>query len=72
MHWPFQLLNRSENWTINKKGARRITATEMKYRRKRARCNGADFKTDTTTAKDLYITSVWTKYSNTEENGSNK
>jgi len=32
-----QLFHRIENWTINTRDARRITAAEMKYMRKRAR-----------------------------------
>ena len=35
--------------------------------RKRAQCNWEDYKTDTVTANDLNITSVWLKYTNTEE-----
>jgi hypothetical protein len=31
------LLHRSENWTIRGRGARRITAAGMKYKRKAAR-----------------------------------
>jgi hypothetical protein len=43
----------------------------MKYMRKRARYTWADYKRDTATAKDLKVTSVWTKYRNTEETGCN-
>jgi hypothetical protein len=36
----------------------------MKYMRKRARYAWTVYKTDTATAKDLNITSVWKKYRN--------
>jgi len=61
------LLDRSENWTVNTRDARRITAAEIKYIRKRARYNWTDYKRDTATTKDLNVTSVWTKERNTED-----
>jgi hypothetical protein len=43
----------------------------MKYMSKRARYAWTDYKTDTATAEDLNITSVWTKYKNKEETDCN-
>jgi hypothetical protein len=64
------LLYSSDNWTTVAQ-ARRITAAEIKYMRKKARYNWTDYKTDTATTKDLNVTSVWTKERNTEDTGCN-
>ena len=36
IHWPLQLLYRSEYWTVKARDARRITAAEMKCVRQTA------------------------------------
>jgi len=48
----------SENWTIKARHARRITAAEVKYMRKRAGCTWTDYKTNIEIAKELNITAV--------------
>jgi hypothetical protein len=35
-----------ETWTIKPREARRITAAEVKYMRRTARCIGTDYKTN--------------------------
>jgi hypothetical protein len=45
------LLHGSENWTIETRDARRITAAEMKYMRRAAGHTWTDHKTNTETAK---------------------
>ena len=40
------LLCGSETWTIKARDARRITAAEMKYMRRTARCTWTDYKTN--------------------------
>jgi hypothetical protein len=52
------LLHDSENWTIKARDATRVTATEMKYRRRTAGHTGTDDKTNTDIAKELNITPV--------------
>jgi hypothetical protein len=63
MHWTFQLclLYGSENWIIKARDARRITAVEMKYKRKTAGCTWTDYKTNTDIAKTLNISPVLDK-----------
>jgi len=48
-------------WTIKARDARRITAAEMKYMRRTARCTWADYKTNLHIAKELEITPVLDK-----------
>ena len=48
----------SKNWTIKARHARRITAAEVKYMRKRAGYTWTDYKTSTEIAKELNITAV--------------
>jgi len=45
------LLYGSGTWTIKASDARRITAAEMKYMRRTARYNWADYKTNAQIAK---------------------
>jgi hypothetical protein len=52
------LLYGSENWTIKARDGTRITATEMKYMRRRAGYTWADCKTNTVIAMELNITPV--------------
>jgi len=47
------LLYGSETWTINARDARRITAAETKYMRRRARKTWTDYKTNTQITKEL-------------------
>jgi len=49
------LLCGSETWTIKVSDARRITAAEMKYMRRTARYNWADYKTNAQISKELKI-----------------
>jgi hypothetical protein len=55
------LLYGSENWTIKARDGTRITATEMKYMRRRAGYTWADRKTNTEIAMELNITPVLDK-----------
>jgi len=48
----------SENCTIKLRHARRITAAEVKYMRKRAGCTWTDYKTNIEIAKEINITAV--------------
>jgi len=43
--------NTRETWTIKARDARRITATDMNYFRRRAGYNWTDYKTNTQIAK---------------------
>jgi len=43
----------SENWNIKARDAGRLTAAEIKYRRKTAGCNWTDYTTNIDTAKEL-------------------
>jgi len=65
------LLYGSETWTIKARDARRITAAEMKYMRRRAGYIGTDYKTNAQIAKELKITPICTNYWNTRETGYN-
>jgi ABC-type ATPase involved in cell division len=62
------LLHSSENWTIKARDARRITAAEMKYMRRRVGYTLTDHKTNTDTAKQLNITPVLDKIQNYKRN----
>jgi 3,4-dihydroxy-2-butanone 4-phosphate synthase len=55
------LLYGSENWTIQARDARRITAAEMKYMRTTAGYICTDYKINTETAKGLNLTPVLDK-----------
>jgi hypothetical protein len=55
------LLYGSETWTIKARDARRITAAEMKYMRRRARYTWTDYKTNTQITKELKITPILDK-----------
>ena len=55
------LLYGSEMWTIKARDARRITAAEMKYMRRRAGYTRTDYKTNTQIAKELKITPILDK-----------
>ena len=55
------LLYGSENWTINRTDAGRITAAEMKYMRKTAGYTWTDYKSNTEITKELNITPVLDK-----------
>jgi hypothetical protein len=52
------LLYGSETWTIKGRDARRITAAEMKYMRRKTGYIWTDYKTNTQIAKELKITPV--------------
>jgi ABC-type ATPase involved in cell division len=62
------LLYDGENWTIKARDTRRITATEMKYMRRRVGYNWTDHKTNTETAKELNITPVLDKIQDYKRN----
>jgi hypothetical protein len=51
------LLYGSENWTIKARGARRITAAEMKYMRRTAGYTWTNYKTNTACEQDQDETS---------------
>ena len=51
----------SETWTIKARDARRITAAEMKYMRRRAGYIWTDYKTNAQIAKELKITPILDK-----------
>jgi hypothetical protein len=55
------LLHGSENWTIQAREARKITAAEMKLMRKAAGYTWTDYQTNNETAKELNITRVLDK-----------
>jgi ABC-type ATPase involved in cell division len=55
------LLYGSETWTIKARDARKITAAEMKYMRRRAGYIWTDYKTNTQIAKELKITQTLDK-----------
>jgi hypothetical protein len=50
-----------QGWTIKAKEARRITAAEMKYKKRTAGYTRTDYKTNTESAKELKITPVLDK-----------
>jgi hypothetical protein len=58
---PPVLLYSSEKWIINAGHAQRITAAEMKYKRKTAEYTWTDYNTNKETAKELNITPVLEK-----------
>jgi len=47
------LLYGSETWTIKARDSRRITAEEMKYVRRTARCTWADYKINAQITKEF-------------------
>jgi hypothetical protein len=51
----------SETWTIKARDASRITASEMKYMRRKAGYIWTDYKTNTQIAKELKITPILDK-----------
>ena len=51
----------SETWTTKASDARRITAAEMKYMRRRAGYTWTDYKTNAQIAKDVTITPILDK-----------
>jgi len=56
------VLRGSENWTINARDARTITAAEMKHMRRTAGCTWTEYKTKKKkVARELNITSVLDK-----------
>jgi hypothetical protein len=55
------LLYGSETWTIKARDARRITAAEMKYMRRKAGYIWTDYKTNAQIAKELKITAILDK-----------
>jgi hypothetical protein len=55
------LLYGSITWTIKARDARRITAGEKKYVRRRAKYIWTDYKTNTQIAKKLKIAPIWDK-----------
>jgi len=55
------MLYGSETWTIKARDARRITAAEMKYMRRRAGYTWTDYKTNTQITKELKITPILDK-----------
>ena len=55
------MLYGSETWNVKARGARRITATEMKYMRKTAGYTWTDYKTNTQITKELKITPILDK-----------
>jgi hypothetical protein len=55
------LLYGSETWSIKASDARRFTAAEMKYMRRKAGYTWTDYKTNTQIAKELKIISVLDK-----------
>jgi len=55
------LLYGSETWTIKARNARRITAAEMKYKRRTAGYIWTDYKTNAHIAKELKITLILDK-----------
>ena len=65
------LLYGSETWTIKARNARRITAAEMKYMKRKAECIRTDYKTNTQIAKELRKHQFWTNYWNIRETGYN-
>ena len=55
------LLYDSETWTIKTSDARRITAAEMKYMRRKAGYTWTDYKTNAQIVKELKITPILDK-----------
>ena len=55
------LLYGSNTWTIKARGARRITATQIKYMRRTSGCTWTDYKTNTQITKELQIISILDK-----------
>jgi len=55
------LLYGYEFWTIKARDARRMTAAEMKYMRRRAGYTWTDYKTNTQIAKEIKITPILDK-----------
>ena len=55
------MLYGSETWTVKARGARRITAAEMKCMRRTAGYTWTDYKTNSHIAKELEITPVLDK-----------
>jgi len=55
------LLYGSETWTVKASDARRITAAEMKYMRRRAGYTWTDYKTNEQIVKELKITPILDK-----------
>ena len=55
------MLYGSETWTIKARDARRITAAEMKYRRRTVGYTWTDYKTNTQIGKELKITAILDK-----------
>jgi len=58
---PPVLLYGSETWTIKARDARRITAAEMKYRRRTVGYTWTDYKTNTQIGNKLKITPILDK-----------
>ena len=54
-------LHGSETWTIKASDARRITAAEMKYMKRRAGYTWTHYKTNVQIAKELKITTILDK-----------
>jgi len=66
------LLYGRETWTVKARGARRITAAEMTYMRRKAGCTWTDYKKMHKFAKELENnTNFWKNYCNTREVGYN-
>jgi hypothetical protein len=63
------LLCGSETWTVKARGARRITAAEMKYIRRTAGYIWTDCKTNKRITKELKKHQFWKNYWNTRETG---
>ena len=55
------MLYGNETWTIETRDGRRITATEIKYMRRRAGYTWTDYKTNTQITKELKITPILDK-----------
>ena len=55
------MLYGSETWTVKARDARRITAVEMKYMRRRAGYTWPDYKINKQIAKELIITLILDK-----------
>ena len=55
------MLHGSETWNIKASDARRITAAEMKYRRRTAEYTWTDYKTNAQIAKELKKTPILDK-----------
>jgi len=55
------LLYGNKTWTLKARGARRITAAEMKYMRRTAGYTCTDYKTNTQITKELKVTPILDK-----------